>query len=200
MDESYSRIRRAKAAAPRQDDRNSQSGRDDSRGGDELVTATTRSVEPPRESIESESAAEHIQLAEVLDAATQVSICATDVDGTITLFNSGAEKMLGFAASEMVGKRTPAVMHLASEVEERGQQLSRELGRDIHGFEVFVASAKAGKFERREWTYVRKDGRHLTVNLVVTAVRNPCGEITGFLGVAEDISERQAIRAGAAKK
>ena len=44
----------------------------------------------------------------LLDAATQVSICATDVDGIITLFNSGAEKMLGYKASEMVGKRTPA--------------------------------------------------------------------------------------------
>ena len=54
-----------------------------------------------------------------------------------------------------------------------------------------MAYAKAGKFERREWTYLRKDGRHLTVNLVVTAVRNISGEITGFLGVAEDISERK---------
>ena len=91
----------------------------------------------------------------------------------------------------MVGKRTPEVMHLASEVEERGRELSEEFGRDIHGFEVFVAYAKAGKFERREWTYVRKDSRHLTVNLVVTAVRNVSGEITGFLGVAEDISVRK---------
>ena len=70
----------------------------------------------------------------------------------------------------------------------------------IEGFEVFVAYAKAGKFERREWTYVRKDGRHLTVNLVVTAVRNPAGEITGFLGVAEDISERKLSEAGLAQE
>jgi PAS domain S-box-containing protein len=135
--------------------------------------------------------AAYVQLAEVLDAATQVSICATDVDGTIRLFNSGAEKMLGYNSSEMVGKRTPEVMHLASEVEERGKALSQEYGRDISGFEVFVAYAKAGKFERREWTYVRKDGRRLTVNLVVTAVRSVSGEITGFLGVAEDISDRK---------
>jgi two-component system CheB/CheR fusion protein len=136
-------------------------------------------------------AAAHAELAQVLDAATQVAMIATDVDGTITLFNSGAEHMLGYAAEEMIGKRTPAVMHLASEVERRGEELSREFGRDVRGFEVFVAYAKAGKFERREWTYVRKDGRHLTVNLVVTAVRDAADEITGFLGVAEDISERK---------
>ena len=135
--------------------------------------------------------AANTQLAAVLDAATQMSMCATDVDGTITVFNSGAEQMLGYQSSEMVGKATPAIIHLETEVEERGKELSRELGREVHGFEVFVAYAKAGRFERREWTYVRKDGRHLTVSLVVTAVRNAAGEITGFLGVAEDISERK---------
>ena len=99
--------------------------------------------------------------------------------------------MLGYESSEMVGRRTPEILHLATEVQKREQELSLEFGRPIQGFEVFVAYAKAGKFERREWTYVRKDGVHLTVSLVVTAVRNPAGEITGFLGVAEDISERK---------
>ena len=131
------------------------------------------------------------RLAAVLDAATQLSICATDVDGKITLFNAGAENMLGYRSSEMVGKQTPQIMHLASEVEKRGIELSREFGREIRGFEVFVAYAKAGKFERREWTYVRKDRSHLTVSLVVTAIRNASGTITGFLGVGEDISERK---------
>lgn len=131
------------------------------------------------------------QLSRMLDAATQVSICATELDGTITLFNSGAENMLGYTADEMVGKQTPKVMHLASEVAERGEELSREFGREIKGFEVFVAYPMAGKFERREWTYLRKDGQHLTVNLAVTAVRNAAGEVTGFLGVAEDISDRK---------
>jgi PAS domain S-box-containing protein len=85
--------------------------------------------------------AANAQLAEVLNAATQVSICATDVDGTITLFNSGAENMLGYESSEMVGKQTPKIMHLQTEVEKRGKELSRELGREVHGFEVFVAYA-----------------------------------------------------------
>jgi PAS domain S-box-containing protein len=136
-------------------------------------------------------AAANAQLAGVLDAATQISIIATDVDGMITVFNSGAQVMLGYTAAEMVGKRTPEVIHLPSEVEQRGQELTREFGRAIHGFEVFVAYAKSGRFDRREWTYVHKDGRHLTVNLVVTAVRDPEGKITGFLGVAEDISKRK---------
>ncbi len=142
---------------------------------------------------------ENSQLAAVLDAATQMSVCATDADGTITLFNSGAEQMLGYKSSEMVGKTTPAILHLESEVEARGKELSHEFGREFSGFEVFVAYAKEGRFERREWTYVRKDGRHLTVSLVVTAVRNAAGAITGFLGVAEDITERKRSEAALRK-
>ncbi|MEM9657241.1 MAG: PAS domain S-box protein, partial [Planctomycetota bacterium] len=128
---------------------------------------------------------------QILDAATQVLICATDAQGMITLFNSGAERMLGYTAAEMVGKQTPAILHFEPEVRRRAHELSHELGRQVAGFEVFVAYAREGRFERREWTYVRKDGRHLKVNLVVTAIRNSAGEISGFLGVAEDISDRK---------
>ena len=141
----------------------------------------------------------HDELAAVLDAATQVSIIATAVDGTITLFNSGAEEMLGYESREMVGKRTPEIIHLRSEIASRGKELTREFGRHISGFDVFVAYAKEGKLERREWTYVRKDRHHLTVNLAVTAVRNPSGAITGFLGVAEDIGERKRSEAALRK-
>jgi PAS domain-containing protein len=56
------------------------------------------------------------RLQAVLDAATQVSIIATDTEGLITVFNSGAERMLGYRAEEMVGRETPALLHLESEV------------------------------------------------------------------------------------
>jgi two-component system CheB/CheR fusion protein len=191
VDKTHAPLRNVKAVVPAQEPGSSKLGADDHRQGDSQSIAETVRDNVGHEPTETYLAASHLQLSRVLDAATQVSICATDVDGTITLFNSGAEQMLGYSSREMVGKQTPEVMHLASEAERRGKEMSLEFGREIHGFEVFVAYAKAGKFERREWTYVRKDGRHLTVNLVVTAVTNTSGEITGFLGVAEDISERK---------
>ncbi len=157
---------------------------------DELFTGTARESGKRNRGMRVLATANN-QLAQVLDAATQLSICATDVYGTITLFNSGAENMLGYKSSEMVGKRTPEIMHLKTEVDIRARELSDELGHEVKGFEVFVAYANTGRFERREWTYVRKDGRHLTVNLVVTAVKNASGQITGFLGIAEDISDRK---------
>ena len=125
----------------------------------------------------------------VLDSATQVSIIATDMVGQITVFNSGAECMLQYRASEMVGRQSPATIHLESEVRAHGDRLSREFGRSIQGFDVFVEYARQGKYEEREWTYVRKDGSHLTVNLVVTALKDSSGETTGFLGIAKDVTE-----------
>jgi PAS domain S-box-containing protein len=137
-----------------------------------------------------ELAAAKEQLQAVLDAATRTSIIATDVDGTITLFNTGAEAMLGYAAAEVVGKVGPSILHLPSQVLDRGRELSASCGRPVEGFGVFAELSQQGRFDEREWTYVRKDGSHLTVSLLVAALRGGRGEVTGFLGVATDVTER----------
>lgn len=46
----------------------------------------------------------HNQLRSVLDAATQVAIIATNLKGVVSTFNAGAERMLGYAASEAIGR------------------------------------------------------------------------------------------------
>ncbi|MBM3884182.1 MAG: PAS domain S-box protein, partial [Verrucomicrobia bacterium] len=130
-------------------------------------------------------------LEQVLSAATEVAVIATDTTGLITTWNPGAERMLDYTAAEMVGKQTPALIHLEEEVVARGRALSEEFGERIEGFEVFVTRARRGGHEEREWTYVRKDGSYLTVSLNVTAVRDAAGQITGFLGMALDITERK---------
>ena len=61
----------------------------------------------------------HHKLAQIMKASSELSIIATDADGTITLFNSGAEKMLGYSAQEMVGKQTPLAIHVESEITAR---------------------------------------------------------------------------------
>ncbi|TWC32790.1 PAS domain S-box-containing protein [Pseudomonas sp. SJZ079] len=132
----------------------------------------------------------------VLDSATGVSIIATDRNGLITLFNSGAERLLGYRAEEMVERCTPATFHLDSEVQRRGAELSQAQGQPIEGFEVFVHHSRTGEPETRQWTYVRKDGRQRTVNLTVSAIHDGSGTISGFLGIASDISAlQQATRA-----
>ena len=130
-------------------------------------------------------------LASVLNAASEVSIIATDPQGVITVFNNGAERLLGYSAEEMVGKQSPAIFHLPAEVEARSVALSAELGRPVSGFRVFVEVPEHQGAERREWTYVRKTGEHVPVSLVVTAMRAANGETSGYLGIAQNISERK---------
>ena len=126
----------------------------------------------------------------VLDASTQVSIIATDAEGLITVFNPGAERMLGYSAREMVGK-TPVRIHDPEELEAHAARLSAEFGTRIEGFATFVERARRGGHDVREWTYIRKDGTRLTVQLAVTAVVDSEGRINGFLGIATDLTERQ---------
>ncbi|TAN67661.1 MAG: PAS domain S-box protein [Methylobacter sp.] len=129
-------------------------------------------------------------LENVLFAATDVSIIATDADGLITMFNRGAELMLGYSSDEMLAKQTPAIIHLAEEIEFRGHELTAELGYPVSGFEIFVLRARQSGQETREWTYVRKDGSQFRVMLVVTPIRDAQGEVSGYLGIAQDITEQ----------
>ncbi|MCF7823673.1 MAG: PAS domain S-box protein [Candidatus Marinimicrobia bacterium] len=154
-----------------------------------FFTGTFRDITQEKEALDSLANA-HLQLKSVFDSATQVAIIATDLEGLITIFNPGAELMLGYTAEEVLGKPT-SIFHIDAEVEAWSKDLSKQLGRDIDGFETFVALAKLGGQAEHEWTYVRKDGSHLTVNSAVTALRDTSDSITGFLGIILDITSRK---------
>jgi PAS domain S-box-containing protein len=127
----------------------------------------------------------------ILDSANY-SIIATTVDGVICAFNATAEKWLGYTAAEMVGKQTPECFHDIEEIQQRAIALTNELGYTVAaGFDVFVANAKLGKIEEQEWTYIRKDGSRFAVMLSISVLRNDNDQISGFLGIASDITERK---------
>ncbi|WP_162462907.1 ATP-binding protein [Paenibacillus psychroresistens] len=126
----------------------------------------------------------------VFNSASEVSITVTDSEGVFTLFNQGAERMLGYTEAEMVGKETPLIIHLESEVQRRGEELSALFNKEIQGFDILVEWTRHGKADEREWTYLRKDGKHLTVNLIVTALHYE-GRISGFIGIATDITGKK---------
>jgi PAS domain S-box-containing protein len=133
-----------------------------------------------------------------------VSVISADTEGVIASFNATAERWLGWSAAEMVGQRNSGVFHDPAEVAARARELSTELGTEIApGFEAFVARVRhTGAPDEREWTYVRRDGTRFPVWLSVSALRDERGDITGFFGVATDISDRkraeQALRDTAA--
>ncbi|MES1168840.1 MAG: PAS domain S-box protein, partial [Oleiharenicola lentus] len=127
----------------------------------------------------------------VLDGGV-FSVIATEPNGVIRVFNRGAERMLGYTREEMVGRQTPELIHVGAEVAARAVDLSAQLGRRIEpGFEAFVARARLGEADEREWTYVRKDGSRLPVQVSVTALRDEAGTITGFLGIARDLTDQK---------
>jgi PAS domain S-box-containing protein len=131
------------------------------------------------------------RLQAILDNANY-TIISTDVNGTIRTFNKAAEKWLGYSCEELIGKKTPAIIHDSNEVIQRAQELSQELGVTIEpGFEVFVAKARFGEPDEREWSYIRQDGSRFLVELSVTALRDEENNITGFLGIGSDITERK---------
>ncbi len=127
----------------------------------------------------------------LLAAATHYSIISTDTRGVITTFNRGAERMLGYRADELVGQQTPALIHVAEEIVARGVQLTHKYGKTVEGFRVFVEVAEREGSEVREWTYIRKDGSSLPISLKVTTMRDKGGEIIGYLGIAEDLTQRR---------
>jgi PAS domain S-box-containing protein len=129
---------------------------------------------------------------------TDYSIITTeDPDSIITSFNKGAEKMLGYSAGEMVGKISPAIIHDKAEVESHARFLSKELNIAVEpGIDVFHIKSRLGSvIDVNEWTYVRKDGTRITVELSVTTLRNKNNVIIGYLEIAKDITEKKKAEA-----
>lgn len=128
----------------------------------------------------------------IINASSDVAIIATDPDGTITLFNPAAERMLGYTAEALVGRCTPAAFHDGDEVAARSRELTAALGRPVSGFDVFVHAAREGRTETRSWTYVTRAGARRDVRLSVSALLDEAGAISGFLGLAVDQTEQRA--------
>lgn len=132
-------------------------------------------------------------LSSVLDAASDFAIIATQLNGTIKLFNKGAEHMLEYAADEVLGKHTPLLFHDVEEVEARFNE-SNALGASLSTyFDVLTHQADSGRREASEWTYITRSGTRLPIKFVVTGIQNPAGGMSGYLIIAEDISESKRV-------
>src|SRR5580693_1776292 len=124
------------------------------------------------------------------------SSIATDEKGVIQLFNVGAERMLGYKASEVVDKITPADISDPVEVIARAKTLSRELATSITpGFEALAFQASRGIEDIYELTYIRKDGSRFPAVVSVTALRNALGGVIGYLLIGTDNTARKQVEA-----
>src|SRR6202142_2587818 len=138
----------------------------------------------------------------ILNSANFSSI-ATDAKGVIQIFNVGAERMLGYAAADVMNKITPADISDPQELIARAKELSDELGTPITpGFEALVFKASRGIEDIYELTYIRKDGSRFPAVVSVTALRDAQDAIIGYLligteNTARKRAEEALLKAGA---
>lgn len=119
-------------------------------------------------------------LRSLLESSTETSIIAVDLDQRITLWNKGAERLLGYSAEEVLG-RDVSFIYLEEEL--RSGRISEMRDRVLRG-ETF----------RGEVGQLRKDGKVLRIYLTVTSLKDEDGRIVGFLGIGQDITERAELQ------
>ena len=124
------------------------------------------------------------------------SSIATDAEGVIQIFNVGAERMLGYAAADVMNKITPADISDPQELIARATALSVELATPITpGFEALVFKASRGIEDIYELTYIRKDRSRFPAVVSVTALRDAQEAIIGYLLIGSDNTARKHAEA-----
>jgi PAS domain S-box-containing protein/putative nucleotidyltransferase with HDIG domain len=144
-------------------------------------------VRPPDAGADSKSRFEEGRLRDavaflqnILDSSSSISIISTDREGNILYWNSGAENLFGYKAEEVVGCRKTDILYLD------GEEDTAEL---IESARAILSGEKTtARCEVREAT---KDGRTLWINMTLTPRVDDRGQVTGILGVGEDVTDRR---------
>ncbi len=162
----------------------------------ERVTADNTPLEVAIEDRREEALLKAGALQSAIFNSANFSSIATDAKGVIQIFNVGAERMLGYAAADVMNKITPADISDPEEVIARAKALSVELGTPITpGFEALVFKASRGIEDIYELTYIRKDGSRFPAVVSVTALRDAEKTIIGYLLIGTDNTARKQAEA-----
>ena len=128
----------------------------------------------------------------IWNAVTEQSVIGTDLDGLIDVWNPGAEKMFGITENEVLTARRHVVdFHLASELEQRLRDMDASITTvsSAEDFSALVDAVRAGYADVRDWTYVRPDGRQVSVQVAATPRLDENGHRVGFIFVATDMTQ-----------
>jgi diguanylate cyclase (GGDEF)-like protein/PAS domain S-box-containing protein len=155
------------------------------------VAITSSDISALKETLE-----RYEHLVEFTDSVFQnapFSIVATDTQGIITAMNTAAEKLTGYGRAELLGKAPLTLLHDEEELTAIATG-SDPMNKNVRTpFEVLTRGAAAGEMEEKEWMLVRKDGRKTPINLAMRAVTSETGEVSGFVGIAFDITDRRQM-------
>lgn len=121
-----------------------------------------------------------LQSKALLELPVPVAILTTDEEGEINFVNRFGEQLTFYSAEELIGKYSIAGFFLEAELRDHSQQMVHFFGAVTHGVDTVLQHARTAGPETREWTWLRKDGSAVRVNVSVSALRNTRGDITGF--------------------
>jgi PAS domain S-box-containing protein len=113
-----------------------------------------------------------------LESSRDYAIFILDPSGRVTTWNAGAELIKGYRASEIIGKHF-SIFYPPQVLERRWPDYELQ------------AAAEQGRFEDEGWR-LRKDGSRFWANVIITALRDIDGQLTGFAKVTRDLTERRA--------
>jgi rsbT co-antagonist protein RsbR len=114
---------------------------------------------------------------QMVDSITDYEVIRLDAEGVVRSWNPGAQRLRQYTAEEMIGR------DLATFYPEEDRRTGLPAWK-------LAEAARAGRVEREGWR-VRKDGSRFWANYVLSPIRDPAGDLTGFVKVARDLSERR---------
>lgn len=120
-----------------------------------------------------------------------VAIISTDTEGIIQTVNPAAEKLMGYRADELIGRHNPIMVYDPAKVGSKTEKLTEKLGRYI---ETDVDLLKLLTDSQPDtFTVISRDGRRTPVVFTRTALRDESGTLTGYVGMATDITNQKQI-------
>lgn len=114
----------------------------------------------------------------LIDGAQDYAIYMLDPDGLVSIWNRGAERLIGWTEAEMVGRS--ATIFYPSDAVEAGKPAA-----------VLAAARDRGKIEMDDWR-VRKDGSEFLAHVSITALHDQTGTLRGFATIVRDITDQRA--------
>lgn len=133
------------------------------------------------------------RLQAVVDASDEVAVIATDINGVVSLFNTGAQKLLGYRPEEVIGRVNPGLFHDPDEMRAYLQPQMDAEGRMPTIFEALTAHAAQGTWSH-QWTFLRKDGERRQVRLSISPLDGAGGSRIGYVGMAVDLTPLLQVR------
>jgi signal transduction histidine kinase/DNA-binding response OmpR family regulator len=129
------------------------------------------------------------------------AIIATDAEGIVQVFSASAERLFGYAASDVIGKVVPSGFRDSQDVIALAERLSAEFAAPIApGFGALTFKASRGIEDQYDLEYIRKDGSRFPAHVSITALRDDKTDIIGYLNICTDNSARVAMMAAEAEK